>query len=314
MSQGLPLITDAEVGTLLQHGPLVDALDAAFADLAQGEAAVQARHRIDCGPAKLSNMGGIWQARHAAAVKSYITVDGQFSFLVNLFDTAQRKPLAVLEANELTRFRTAALTRLVARKATTGMAAPRKLAVFGAGLQGRTQAEVLCEEFDLQQVCFVDPVGDAAWVQAFGQRMGVDAQLCMPQAAVTDADLVVTASRSKKTVLDGEWLKPGAVVVAMGTSLPNGSELDNATFRRAGRLLVEWKPQSLVEAGEVVQALSAGVLSEADVVDLPQLYRNEAPWRRSAQDIVVFKSVGIGLTDVVAAYSAWQAASGRTGA
>jgi ornithine cyclodeaminase len=100
----------------------------------------------------------------------------------------------------------------------------------------------------------------------------------------------------------------------MGTSLPNGSELDDATFRRAGRLLVEWKPQSLVEAGEVVQALSAGVLSEADVVDLPQLYRNEAPWRRSAQDIVVFKSVGIGLTDVVAAYSAWQAASGRTGA
>jgi ornithine cyclodeaminase/alanine dehydrogenase-like protein (mu-crystallin family) len=64
----------------------------------------------------------------------------------------------------------------------------------------------------------------------------------------------------------------------MGTSLPNGSELDDATFRRASRLLVEWKPQSLVEAGEVVQALSAGVLSnEADVVDFAQLYRNEAP-------------------------------------
>jgi hypothetical protein len=35
----------------------VDALDAAFADLAQGEAAVQARHRIDCGPAKLAIWG-----------------------------------------------------------------------------------------------------------------------------------------------------------------------------------------------------------------------------------------------------------------
>lgn len=307
MSQGLPLITDAEVAGLLQHGPLTDALDAAFADLAKGEAAVQARHRIDCGPAKLSNMGGIWQARNAAAVKSYITVDGQFSFLVNLFDTANRKPLAVLEANELTRFRTAALTRLVARKATVGVAAPRKLAVFGAGLQGRTQAEVLCEEFALEQVCFVDPAGDAAWIEAFGQRLGVKAQLCTPEEAVTGADIVVTASRSKKPVFDGAWLKAGAVVVAMGTSLPNGTELDDTTFRRAGRLLVEWKPQSLVEAGEVVQALSAGVLTEADVVDLPQLYRGEAAWRRSADDIVVFKSVGIGLTDAVAAFCAWQA-------
>jgi hypothetical protein len=35
---------------------------------------------------------------------------GSSAFWVNLFDTAQRKPLAVLEANELTRFRTAALT------------------------------------------------------------------------------------------------------------------------------------------------------------------------------------------------------------
>lgn len=301
------MITDAEVAGLLQHGPLTDALDAAFADLAKGEAAVQARHRIDCGPAKLSNMGGIWQARHAAAVKSYITVDGQFSFLVNLFDTANRKPLAVLEANELTRFRTAALTRLVARKATVGVPAPRKLAVFGAGLQGRTQAEVLCEEFALEQVCFVDPAGDAAWIEAFGQRLGVKAQLCTPEEAVTGADIVVTASRSKKPVFDGAWLKAGAVVVAMGTSLPNGTELDDTTFRRAGRLLVEWKTQSLVEAGEVVQALSAGVLTEADVVDLPQLYRGEAAWRRSADDIVVFKSVGIGLTDAVAAFCAWQA-------
>ena len=301
------MITDAEVAGLLQHGPLTDALDAAFADLAKGEAAVQARHRIDCGPAKLSNMRGIWQARHAAAVKSYITVDGQFSFLVNLFDTANRKPLAVLEANELTRFRTAALTRLVARKATVGVPAPRKLAVFGAGLQGRTQAEVLCEEFALEQVCFVDPAGDAAWIEAFGQRLGVKAQLCTPEEAVTGADIVVTASRSKKPVFDGAWLKAGAVVVAMGTSLPNGTELDDTTFRRAGRLLVEWKTQSLVEAGEVVQALSAGVLTEADVVDLPQLYRCEAAWRRSADDIVVFKSVGIGLTDAVAAFCAWQA-------
>ena len=306
------LMSDEEIGQLLNHAELVDALDAALQDLAQGQACIQARHRVDCAGAKLSNMGGIWQARHVAAVKSYITVDGQFSFLVNLFDTAQRQPLAVMQANELTRFRTAALTRLVVRKATQGVAAPRKLAVFGAGLQGRTQAQVLCEELQLEEVCFVDPAGDAQWVADFGAQMQVQARLTTPEAAVHNADVVVTASRSKVPVLDGHWLKAGAVVVAMGTSLPNGSELDNTTFARAGRLLVEWKPQSMTEAGEVVQALSSQTLIADDVVDLPALYRGEQAWRRSAQDIVVFKSVGIGLADVVAAYSAWQAAQRKS--
>lgn len=308
MSTSPQFFSDADVAQCLNAAALVDDLHAAWADLAQGQAVVMPRQRVDCGPVKLSTMGAVWPARGVAAVKSYTTVAGQFSFVVNLFDTRSNQPLAVLQAQELTRFRTAALTRLVARHAVSPRRSPAKLALFGAGLQGRSQAEVLLQEFpSLQRVAVVDPAADPNTLGPWARSLGVQVQLGDAALALQGADLVVTATRSKTPVFDGRLLEPGTLVVAMGTSLPTGTELDDTTLARAQRLLVEWRPQSLVEAGEVVQALKAGVVAEPDVIDLAQVYRGDHPWRRSADEIVVFKSVGVGLADLVAAQAVWLA-------
>lgn len=95
----------------------------------------------------------------------------------------------------------------------------------------------------------------------------------------------------------------------MGTSLPTGTELDDTTPSRASRVIVEWKPQSLVEAGEVVIGQRNGALDAGRVVDLVEL--GDGPWRTSADDIVVFKTVGVGLTDLAAASLAWSAWNAR---
>ena len=121
--------------------------------------------------------------------------------------------------------------------------------------------------------------------------------------------------------VDADWQHPdrqlfltsgtsGALVIAMGTSLPNGRELDDTALTRASRVLVEWRPQSLVEAGEVVLGMAAGALEVQRIADLSDLYAGRAPWRANDDEIVVFKSVGIGLADVACAWLAWQR-SGR---
>lgn len=302
----LACLDDARIDAVLNVPDCVAVLDDAFADLARGQAAVHVRHRTDCGATKLSTMGGLWTARGVAGVKTYPTVAGQFSFLVTLFDTRANRPLAVLEANALTRLRTTALTSLVAQKALCIQ--PRKLALFGAGLQGRAQAEALCAQFRFAEVVVVDPQGDDAWCARLALRQGCRVTLGDAESAVRQADMVVTATRSKVPVFDGRWLSPGALVVAMGTSLPDGRELDDATLSRAARVLVEYLPQSRAEAGEVVLGLQSGALDDVRLVDLPALYRGEQPWRASASDIVVFKSVGTGLADVACAWLAVQRA------
>ena len=78
--------------------------------------------------------------------------------------------------------------------------------------------------------------------------------------------MIVTATRSKVPLFDGSRVKRGASVIAVGASLPTGSELDDTTLGRASRVIVEWKPQSLVEAGEVVTGRAHGVLPEERIV------------------------------------------------
>ena len=299
-----PYLDDARIDALLDVPGCVSALDAAFTDLAHGRAAVQARHRSDCGAVKLSTMGALWPQRQVAGVKAYTTVAGQFSFLVTLFDTAANRPLGLLEANALTRLRTAALAALVAGKALRSKA--RKLALFGAGLQGRAQAEAMFGHQHFDEVAVVDPKGSAAWCAQLAAQHGCRVSLCDAREALRDAQLILTATRSKTPVFDGAWLESGALVIATGTSLPDGSELDDATLQRASRVLVEWKPQSLVEAGEVVLGLSSGALDRGRIADLADLYAGRTAWRGTDDEIVVFKSVGIGLADVACGWLALQ--------
>jgi len=300
----LPYLDDARIDALLDVPGCVSALDAAFTDLAHGRAAVQARHRSDCGAIKLSTMGALWPERQVAGVKAYTTVAGQFSFLVTLFDTAAKRPLGLLEANTLTRLRTAALTSLVAGKALR--AGARKLALFGAGLQGRAQAEAMLGLQHFDEVAVVDPKGSPAWCAQLAAQHGCRVSLCDAREALRGAQLILTATRSKVPVFNGAWLEPGALIIATGTSLPDGSELDDATLQRASRVLVEWKPQSLVEAGEVVLGLSSGALDRRRIADLADLYTGQAAWRATDDEIVVFKSVGIGLSDVACGWLALQ--------
>jgi ornithine cyclodeaminase len=298
MNTSIPFISGRQVAEALDFRSVAAVLGEAFASLATGGAAVHPRQRTDCRDLRLSTMGAVWAERGVAGVKVYPTVRGQFSFSILLFDLATNQPLAVLDGNEITRLRTAAITALLASKA--GPLRPRKLAVFGAGLQGRAQAEALSGWFDFEEIALVDPAGDPAWAQTLAVQAGCPAVFTTPEAAVRGADIVVTATRSATPVFDGARLAPGAFVAAMGISAPKGRELDDTTMDRAGRIILEWMPQSLAEAGEVV--LWQGRTANAPLVDLPQLYAGDAPWRPEGQQgITVFKSVGIGLADVAVA-------------
>ncbi|MDP3271309.1 MAG: ornithine cyclodeaminase family protein, partial [Limnobacter sp.] len=147
---------DPEVAILLNYSDVRQTLEQVFQDLASGGASVFPRHRANCGDVKLSAMGGIWESRHVAGIKAYTTVQGHFSFLISLFDTKANKPLAVLQANEITRLRTAALATLVASRSAHQGA--KKLALIGAGVQGSAIAEALGDCFNFGQVCVADPV------------------------------------------------------------------------------------------------------------------------------------------------------------
>jgi ornithine cyclodeaminase len=115
-------------------------------------------------------------------------------------------------------------------------------------------------------------------------------------------------------LFDGAWVAPSAFVAAVGSSKPDSRELDDTLLRRAAAICVEWRDQTLVEAGDLVLC-APEVIERAVVIELGEALAARHPFRRAPHDIVVFKSVGVGLADLATAELAYRKAySGREAA
>jgi len=275
----------------------------AFRSFGQQRAAMQERIRTEAGGVKLSTLGAVIPDRGVAGAKVYTTIAGQFSFVILIFSTEDGRPLASFDAGAITRLRTAACSVVAARHLASPGAAT--LALFGAGTQGVAHARQLSAALPLKRILLNDPYADASLPGKLADWCGVPVELAEADAAAAQADIVVTASRSTTPLFSGASLKPGAFVAAIGSSLPHTRELDDSALRRAAAVVVEWRPQSTREAGDIVLA-GPDVLPDGKVVELADVVLDKVQPRRSAEDIVIYKSVGVGLEDIALAGFAWE--------
>lgn len=297
------LITEAEVAAVLDADSAVVVLRAAFAQHGRGHAQVLARHRAtarrDGASLAISAMGAILDAEGplpaVLGTKVYSARNGKYHFLVSLFSADTGAALATLEANEFTRLRTAAASAVAAD--LLALLGATTLAVFGAGIQAQAHAEALTRVRRFERVLVCARSGGEAFAAALQARLGLPVQAVDAADAASQADVIVTATRSATPLFDGACVKPGAFVAAVGSSTPAARELDDALLARAALIAVEWHTAAQQEAGELVQA-GPGVVAER-VVELGELIVSPRP--RGPQDIVVYKSVGIGLEDVALA-------------
>ncbi|MFP3707857.1 ornithine cyclodeaminase family protein [Paraburkholderia sp. SIMBA_009] len=299
-------LTDAQIDELITIDDAIPALERGFRDLANGHAAVQRRVRTEAGGVKLSTLGAVMPELGVAGAKVYSTIAGQFNFSIVLFSTVDGSLLATLDANAITRLRTAATTVVAVR----ALAKPdaRTVAVFGTGVQGRAHALALAAHTKLRSFRIVGLEGTrelAAAVMAAGSTRGIEASVCEANDAVRGADVIVTATRATGALFDGNAVVPGALVSAIGSSLPHTRELDDTLIARASRIVVELREQAREEAGDLL-LVKPGTFDWNDTVELGDVLAGRATGRASADDIVVYKAVGIGLQDVALAGIAWQ--------
>jgi ornithine cyclodeaminase len=188
---------------------------------------------------------------------------------------------------------------------------PRRLAIFGAGVQGRSHARQFAQAHDLQEIRIVDPFAAAETAAQLEAECQVTVRMTDAADALRDADIVVTASRSTEPLFAGAQLPAGCFVAAIGSSLPHTRELDDAALERASRIVVDWGPQTLRESGDLMRA-APHCLPAGKVIDFAELVTGRKPGRGSADEITVYKAVGVGLQDVALAGLAYERiAAGR---
>jgi ornithine cyclodeaminase len=303
-------LTDQQIDELIDFEQAMPALESAFRQLARGNAAVQRRVRTEAGATKLSTLGAVLPEADVAAAKVYTTIRGQFNFMIVLFRASDGQCLATLDANAITRLRTAATTTLAVKRLARSGA--QTAAIFGTGVQGRAHAHALARFTNLKTLRIVGMEGDAELASALNEAYGAQGVRATALGAngaaqaIEGADVIVTATRATTPLFDGQALKPGVFVAAIGSSLPHARELDDTTLARAGRIVVELRDQAREEAGDLVLA-APGVVQDAKLVELGDVLESDAMGRQNDDEIIVYKAVGIGLQDAALAALAYRA-------
>lgn len=293
-------VSDTDVARVVTMQDAILAMHAVFLDLGLGHSTLQDRVRVTVDGVTLSMMGGIYGAGSVMGAKVYPTVDGQFDFVINLFSSATGKLIRLVQGNQLTRLRTAAVTKVAADACVS--AGPKRLAIFGSGIQARAHVEAFCLGGSISEVLVCALEGGDAFATDIRQRYGVPARTVDAPAAAAQADIVVTATRSPVPLFDGALLRPGAFVAAIGSSKPSTREIDDATLSRASRVVVESAGQAMREGGDLVMADDPAALA-GKLVELGALIAGNAGQAVAPGDIIVYKSVGIGIEDVALALS-----------
>jgi ornithine cyclodeaminase/alanine dehydrogenase-like protein (mu-crystallin family) len=224
------------------------------------------------------------------------------------------EPLAVLNASAVTEIRTAAVSAV----ATQLLATPDAdvLAVIGTAGQARAHVEALSLARPLAEIRVAGR--DLAKAERFAANVGangVPVRACARiRDAVAGAGIVVTVTSSAEPVLRGDWLEPGMHVNAVGASQPGARELDSAAMG-AGVLFADRRESLLAESGDYQLAAADGRTSpDAIRAELGEVLTGRAPGRVSADEITIFKSLGLAVEDLAAAACVYQnAAAAGTG-
>ena len=233
---------------------------------------------------------------------------GETYFAMLLFACESGALRAIVAGNRLTGIRTGAATGVAAKYLSRPDS--RVLGIVGAGTQARYQVSALREVRALSEVRVFDI--DASKAEAFAREIELDFQVrarAVGQAreAVAGCDLVVTVTASKFPVIDGAWLEEGTHLSAVGSNAPAKREVDPTAFQRS-RVVVDFPDQALQEAGDLIDALDAGVIRADALDDLGEVVAGRKPGRQDNRQITLFKSVGMAIEDVATATFAYRQA------
>lgn len=293
----MPLyLREADVDELLSPADAVEAVEACFTRLAAGTVENRPRFRLGLDDGHLNVLAAADLELGVAALKAYTGFRQGARFVVALFAADRPELLALIEADRLGQRRTGAASAVAVRHLAREDA--RTLGVIGTGWQAESQVE-----------CIRAAMPRIERVVAYSRNKEHLADFCERYGAepaeynrdVAEQDVVVTVTSSRDPVLRGEWLKPGALVCAVGANRLHARELDNSVVERAAFICCDSKEQARLEAGDLVEPVERGVLDWLEVHELADVVGGQVQGRANDEDIVLFKSLGIAAEDAAVA-------------
>jgi ornithine cyclodeaminase len=314
----LRILNAAQVRRLMPMDACIAAARQAMALTSDGQAVQPIRTKMDVpgGKGLLGMMPGAIAEPARLGIKVVSVFPGNFGTALAshqgamlLFDPENGTPLAMLDAGAVTAIRTGAASGV----ATDVLANPdaHSLGVYGYGEQAESHIEAVRR---VRPVRTVRVWGrDPARAEAFAARMAHETGLSVearadPAALAAECELICTTTAAAEPFFKGAWLRPGQHLNVVGSSVPTTAEVDVATILGA-RVFADFKDSALALGGDIRRAIAAGIPADRFLAgEVGEVILGRLDGRTGADDITLFKSLGMVSEDLTAAWAAYQAA------
>lgn len=303
------VLSNRDVRALLPHEEVIEMVDAVFKEWGNGNVVMPPKTNLDmsrsgfdswsnampayiasCDVAGIKWVGGY--GRNRAVNRPYIVG------IIVLTDPEYGRTLCVMDGGYISDWRTGASAAVAAKYLAKDKV--EKIALVGAGAQGRTAAACLHQIFPAAQIAVADISGERR--QAFRAEMleefGIDIiDAPTVEAAVADADVVALLTTAREPIVKADWVAEGCVTLAMGSY----QQTEDKLILDSDRIVVDCWSQA-AHRGELKTLAEQGTVSENNVhAELGFIAAGKKAGRKSREERILAVLVGLGAHDVFVA-------------
>ena len=325
------ILSAADVRAALPMPKAIDAMRHAYGQLSAGKAVAPPRQHISTDKGVTLIMPAYLPERSDFGIKVVSVYDDnpnlnlpRITATVLVLDPATGAPKAFMDGASLTAIRTGAGGGVAADVLARQDA--KTVGLFGAGVQARSQLQAVMAVRDIARVNLMSRTETSAQQLSAEISEWHDAPeinlVRHPEQVVEDADIVICATTSATPLFDGNALKQGTHITAVGTFVPEKREVDTTTIRRSDRIVVDSREACLEEAGDLIMP-NAEIITENETpnivknelvlgsAEIGEIVNGDKPGRQSDAEITFFKSVGVAVQDAVAGAAVLAAAEAK---
>jgi ornithine cyclodeaminase/alanine dehydrogenase-like protein (mu-crystallin family) len=301
----LRVLSSADVIAALPMNQAIEAIKSAFGQLSAGQAVMPLRTRLNTEKGVTLCMPAYLPQSRALAIKLASVYEANaglglpvITAAVLVFNPETGLPQAFMDGASLTAIRTGAAGGLAADLLSRRSA--ETVGIFGAGVQSRWQLHGVMSVRAIREIRILNrsPLAAQRLAAEISDQPGAPSVIIAstPRELIENSSIIITATASTVPLFDGNDLKEGSHVTAVGSHSPQARELDVTTVHRA-RVVVDSREACLAEAGEIIAA-KAPIYAE-----LGEIVNGSKQGRETEEEITLFKSVGVAAQDAAAA--AW---------
>ena len=291
-------ISEADVVSVMDLPGAIQALERGLMAEAQGHAINMVKTHVEWDGSTLHAIGAAFPHEGFVGTKTWAHTEGGATPLLILFDSHNGALKAVIEAFALGQMRTASASGV----ATKWLAAEdsTEFGMIGTGKQALAQVAAVVAVRPIRRIRIFGRNRERleAFAERVRQEFGIQALAAASIAEACDgAHIVTVATRATQPIITSAMLSPGTHVNTIGAIVPSRAELAADVLARASKIVADSVPQARKLSRELIEFLGDVSAAWERVESLASVVAKQQR-RPPAQDLTIFKALGMGISDL----------------